>query len=93
MPKASGFVNMMNFVQQYLDGILDRLDWDVDFNHYLLMNYPKMEKESRELAECFNFYLVEEGFDQGIGLSDAEHKKLIRKQWNQFKAAMEDGLL
>ena len=54
-----------------------------------------MKRENRELADCFCFYLDEEvsDADQGLGFSDSEHKKLIRKQWKEFKSAMRDGLL
>ena len=93
MPKSSGFEYMINFVQDYLNGKTDSPGWDLDFNHCLNHHYPKMKRESRDLAECFNFYLAEEGFDQGIGLNDNEHKKLIRKQLREFKATMRDGLL
>jgi hypothetical protein len=93
MPKTSGFEHMLNFVQEYLDGEMSRLDWDLDFNNYLTRYYPKMKRESRELADCFYFYLSEEGFDQGEDLSDSEHKKLIRRQLREFKAAMRDGML
>jgi len=83
---------MIAFVKEYLTGERSRLDFDLDFNHYLITYYPKMERENRDLAECFNFYLAEEGFDRTKGLSDAQHKKLIRKQFNEFEAAMHDGL-
>lgn len=91
MPKKSGTEFMMGFVQDYLDGTIDRLDWDLNFSHYLMKHYPKMERENADLAECFNFYLAEQGFDEGISLPDAEHKKLIRKCFTEFKAAMRDG--
>ena len=52
-----------------------------------------MERKNRDLADCFYFYLAEQGFDQGQGLSDGDHKKLIRKQFEEFKAAMRDGFL
>ena len=83
---------MMNFVQEYLDGAMDRISWDLDFNHYLIQHYPKMERENRELADCFYYYLAEKGHDQGDDLSDSENKKHIRKQWREFKAAMADGI-
>ena len=83
---------MMKFVQEYLDGERNRMDFDLDFNHYLITYYPKMERENRDLAECFNFYLAEEGFDRAGGLSDAQHKKLIKKQFSEFEAAMHDGI-
>lgn len=93
MPKKSGLNFMTAFVQEYLDGEMDRLSFDLDFNYYLIQNYPKMERENREIAECFCFYLADGGLDQAIDLDDKEHKKLIRKQWSQFNAAMRDGLL
>jgi hypothetical protein len=79
-------------VKEYLIGERSRLDFDLDFNHYLITYYPKMERENRELAECFNFYLAEEGFDKADGLSDAQHKRLIKKQYSEFESAMNDGL-
>ena len=93
MPRESGFDMMMTFVQEYLDGKMDRLGFDLDFNHYLIQHYPSMERKSRDLAECFYFYMSEQGFDQSQGLSDGDHKKLIRKQFREFNAAMRDGLL
>jgi hypothetical protein len=65
----------------------------LDFIHYLIKHYPSMERKNRDLAECFNFYLAEQGFDQGQGLSDSVHKKLIRRQFKEFKSAMRDGFL
>ncbi|CCO07643.1 hypothetical protein DESHY_120007 [Desulforamulus hydrothermalis Lam5 = DSM 18033] len=50
-----------------------------------------MERENPDLAECFNYYLAEEGFDQAVGLSDDRHRRLIQKQFNKFKAALCDG--
>ena len=66
---------------------MSRLDWDLDFNDNLVKYYPKMKRENRDLADCFCFYLDEEVLDQGAGvmMSDSEHKKLIRKQWKEFK--------
>ena len=92
MPRKSGMSYMMAFVQEYLDGELDRLDWDLDFNHYLIKHYPKMEREDSELADCFNYYLAEEGFDKAQGLPDAAHRKFIGKQFEEFKEAVRGGL-
>jgi len=93
MTKKSGLGFMMAFVQEYLDGGMDRLSFDLDFNHYLSKHFPKMERECGELADCFAFYLSEEGLDQSKGLTDSAHKKLIKKQFGEFKAAMKDGIL
>lgn len=67
--------------------------FDLDFDHYLITHYPKMERENPELADCFAYYLSEEGIDRSDDLSDAQHKKLIRRQFNEFMAAMRDGIL
>jgi len=92
MPKKSGLEYMIAFVREYLDGDMDRMNFDLDFNHCLIQNYPKMERENRDIAEYFNFYLAEEGIDQAFSLSDSEHKKLIGKQFTEFKSAMQDGI-
>jgi hypothetical protein len=90
--KKSGFKFMIEFVQEYLDGENERLFFDLDFIHYLREHYPKMEREDSELADCFSFYLAEQGFNKSKGLSDEEHKELIREQFEEFNAAMRDGL-
>ncbi|KUK71600.1 MAG: Uncharacterized protein XD91_1812 [Clostridiales bacterium 38_11] len=91
MRKNTASEFMLTFVQEYLDGKRSRLDFDLDFSHYLMKHYAKMDRENPDLAECFNFYLVEEGFDQAEGLSDDRHRKLIQKQLSKFKAVLRDG--
>ncbi len=59
----------------------------------MIQYYPAMQRKDPEMAECFAYYLSEQGVDVSEGLSDAQHKKLIRRQWNQFMDAIEDGLL
>ena len=91
MPRKSASEFMIRFVREYLDGENDRLGFDLDFIHYLIENYNKMERENPDFAECFNYYLAEQGFDKAKGLSDDAHKKLIRRQFNEFMSAMRDG--
>lgn len=67
------------------------MGWDLDFSHNLIRQYPKMERENADAAECFNFYLAEQGFDEGLGLNDDEHKSLIREQLELFFEACRDG--
>ena len=91
MPTNNSTEFMMNFVQSYLDGERSRMDFDLDFSHYLMKHYAKMERANPNLAECFNFYLAVEGFDHTEGVSNDQHKKLIQKQFTEFKAALRDG--
>ena len=82
---------MMSYVQDYLDGKTDRMSFDLDFSYQLMRNYRKMEREDTDMAEAFNFCLAENGFDLCAGLSDGEHKKLIRRQLKELKAIARDG--
>jgi len=93
MPKPKSTEFMIKFVQDYLDGASSRLDWDLDFNHYLILHYPKMERENPDVADCFAFYLSENGFDCAESLSDEEHRLFIRKQFDLFHDTLKSGLL
>jgi len=84
---------MIGFVQDYLDGTSGRLDFDLDFYYHLNQNYAKMERANPDLADCFLFYLAEQGYDKAQGLTDDGHKKLIRRQLDEFMSAMRDGIL
>ena len=90
--KKSAFWPMVDFVNQYLEGEMDRLEFDLDFICNLEENYPKMQKENRELAEFFHFRFAERGLDRADGLCDDKHKDLIEDQWDDFVDAMENGL-
>lgn len=83
---------MMEYVQDYLGGDTERMFFDLDFNHYLIKHYPAMERHDPEMAECFAFYLSQEGIDRTHGLSDAQHKRIIRRQFKAFAAALADGM-
>lgn len=51
-----------------------------------------MQRQDPDMAECFVYYLSEQGVDVSGGLSDDRHKNLIRRQWEQFTQAMDDGV-
>lgn len=91
MAKNKSVEFMTTFVQEYLDGETERYFFDIDFNYYLTQHYPSMERHNADLAECFYFYLAEQGMDCSEGLSDGEHKKLFRKQFEKFMDAWRDG--
>ena len=93
MSRKSTLKIMMDFVQNYLDGKSSRLDFDLDFNHYLNDNFANLEWEVGDLADCFAFYLAEEGYDKSHGLSDAAHMKLIKEQYEEFLDAMQSDIL
>ena len=81
-----GLDYMMEYVREYLRGDMQRMFFDLDFNYYLTENYPAMERKNPEMAECFVFYLLENGVACSDSLSDAQHKKLIRRQFKAFDA-------
>ena len=59
MPRKSNTQLMFDFVLEYIDGDMERMFFDMDFNHYLIKYYPAMERQDSEMAECFAFYLAE----------------------------------
>ncbi|AMC93659.1 hypothetical protein AOC36_06565 [Erysipelothrix larvae] len=75
---------MYSFVLDYLVGNKDRMDFDLDFNYYLIKHFPAMHRRNEYEADCFAYYLEEEGYDVSENLSDTQHKALIKKQWKQF---------
>jgi len=94
MPKKSGLEVMMEYIQKYLDGKMSRDDFDMDFDRHLDAEYPKMKRKYPDLADCFYYYIVEEGVNQiGELDSDTSHKKVMRKQLKEFKSVFEDGIL
>ena len=83
---------MLYEVITYLDGNLSRMEFELDFNYYLMKHYNKMAREHSEFAEAFCYYVSECGFDKGQGLSDIQFKKLIRKQYREVMDAAQTGL-
>lgn len=92
MGRKSNTELMFAFVQEYLNGDMPRIFFDVDFDHYFIKYYLAMERQNPDMAGCFAYYLSEQGVDVSDGLSDDRHKKLIRKQWKKFSAALDDGM-
>ena len=82
---------MMKMVKEYLSGKTPRYIFELDFQTEILARYKKMAREHREYAELFYDLLSEGGVDAGDGLSDAEFKRLIRKQYNEVKSIAYDG--
>ena len=44
---------MMNFVCDFIDERMDRLSFELDFDHYLNEKYDGMHRENKEAAEVF----------------------------------------
>jgi len=75
----------MELVNEYLSGKTPRHIFELDFQTEILDRYEKMAREDRDYAEYFYDMLSEYGVDVGDGLSDAEFKQLIRKQYKKVK--------
>jgi len=84
---------MMGYVNDFLEGRLERWAFDLDFDHHLITHFEKMERENLEYAEAFGYYISECGVDCGNGLSDAAYKRLIRKRYKQLLDVVADGFI
>ena len=88
---AANIDYMMEMVKDYLSGKTPRYIFELDFQTEILARYKKMVREHREFAEVFYDLLSEGGVDLGDGLSDAEFKRLIRRQYNKVKSIADGG--
>ncbi len=84
---------MMDMTKSFLDGEIDCIDFSQDFPYEIEKRYRKMVREDREYAELIFDYLVEEGTNKYDDLTDAQFKKLIRKQYKYIKDVASEGFL
>ncbi|MCO5385916.1 MAG: hypothetical protein NHB14_09280 [Desulfosporosinus sp.] len=84
---------MMDMTKSFLDGEIDCIDFSLDFPYEIEKRYRKMVREDRDYAELIFDYLVEEGTNKYDDLSDAQFKKLIRKQYKYIKEVASEGFL
>lgn len=89
---AANIDYMMEMVKEYLSGQTPRYIFELDFQTEILERYRKMVREHREFAELFYDLLSEGGVDAGDELSDAEFKRLIRRQYNEVKSIADGGV-
>ena len=84
---------IMDMTKSFLDGEIDIIDFYLDFPNEIEKRYRKMVREDRDYAELIFDYLVEEGTNKYNDLSDAQFKRLIRKQYKYIKDVASEGFL
>ena len=84
---------IMDMTKSFLDGEIDIIDFYLDFPYEIEKRYRKMAREDRDYAELIYDYLVEEGSNKYDDLTDAQFKKLIRKQYKYIKDVASEGFL
>lgn len=82
---------MMNMTKDFLNGKIDDTAYTLDFPYELDKRYKKMYREDDDYCELIYESLYEEGVALYNELSDAEFKKLIRKQYNYIKKIAKEG--
>ena len=82
---------MMNMTKEFLSGKIDDISYTLDFPHELEQRYKKMHREDDDYCELIYECLYEEGIALYNELSDADFKKLIRKQYNYIKKIAKEG--
>ena len=84
---------IMDMTKSFLDGEIDSISYWLDFPYEIEKRYRKMVREDREYAELIYDYLVEEGTDKYNDLTEAQFKKLIRKQYKYIKDVASEGFM
>ncbi len=82
---------MMNMTKEFLGGKIDDIAYTLDFSYELEKRYKKMHREDDDYCELIYECLYEEGIALYYDLSDADFKKLIRKQYNYIKQIAKEG--
>ena len=72
---------VLRMTKEYLDGKMDRIDYELDFPYEVEQRYQKMCREDAAYADMLYYYLVERGTDCAAGLSDDDFHDLIQKQY------------
>ena len=83
--------HMMNMTKEFLSGEIDDISYTLDFPYELEKRYKKMLREDDDYCELIYECLYEEGICLYDKLSDADFKKLIRKQYNYIKKIAKEG--
>jgi hypothetical protein len=84
---------MIDYVKDFIEGRIERWEFDLDYPAYIIEHFPRMERENPHLADCFACYIDERGFEVGEGLPDNKYKELIKKRFEQFMSVFDDGIL
>lgn len=82
---------MMNMTKDFLSGKIDDITYTLDFPYELEKRYKKTNGEDEDYCELIYECLYEEGIALYNNLSDAEFKKLIRKQYNYIRQIAKEG--
>jgi hypothetical protein len=73
---------VLNMVQEFLDGEMDSISFQLDFPYEIEQRYRKMVREDSDFADMIYCYLVEQGVDLAGEMSDTDFKKLIQRQYD-----------
>jgi len=84
---------MIDYVKDFIEGRIERWEFDLDYSANMIEHYPKMERENPQLAECFAWYIDHQGYEKGDNLPDDKFKMLIERRFKQFMSVFDDGIL
>ncbi|OLN29499.1 hypothetical protein [Desulfosporosinus metallidurans] len=84
---------VMDMTKSFLDGEINCMSYFLDFPYEVEKRYRKMVREDRDYADLILECLVEEGTDKFNELSDAQFKRLIKKQYKYIKDVASEGFL
>ena len=76
---------MMDMIKEFLSHKIDDIAYTLDFPYELEQRYKKMHREDDDYWELIYECLYKEDIALYNEFSDADFKKLIRKQYNYIK--------
>jgi len=84
---------MIDYVRDFIEGRMERWEFDIDYSAAMIKHYPRMERECPQLADCFVYYIDKRGFEVGEDLPDEKYRQLIEARFEEFMSVFEDGIL
>ena len=83
---------IMDMTKSFLAGEIDGMNYYLNFPFEVEKRYQKMVREDGEYANLIFECLVEEGINKFDNLSDAQFKRLIKKQYKYIQDVASEGL-
>lgn len=94
MPRKKATSNidfMMSFIKKFIDGTIERMDFDLDFNYHLMQRYAGMCKENEYIAEAF-VGLISNVFDASDQMNTNEMRMRLKENYIELLDIIDGGI-
>lgn len=91
MKKTPNINYLLQMVEQLLNGQIDIVSFELDFDYQLTKRYRAMAKEDKECAELIYDYLYENGLCKAEKLPDSKFLAVMKRQYKEVQDIINSG--